>query len=389
MRRLQRAPTCRHFGICGGCSLLDRSIAEQLAGKAARLQALLAPSLGDVELEVDVPEHTPLHHRTKLLYPVRADRQGRPQVGIYARGSHDLVHILECRTQDRALTELGLRIEQVLRELRLVPYDETTGRGFVRAIHARLAPGTGELLCGIVTTGGLFPASAEFAAGVRAAAQDLPGRPRLVGVMRSLHDRPGNFLLGDRHLPLAGRDHQIDRASGLEFRITFGSFYQVHRAADRLLYQAGLAMAGSVRGMRVVDGYGGVGGFGLRLAAAGAAEVLVVEDHPQASRDAEHNARRNRLAQVRVIAAPFATADLPGDVDLLIADPPRSGLQEAGLQRLLAAQPRRVLLVSCSAESAARDLTGLVAGGYRAVRARLADLFPHTEHVESLVLLTR
>jgi 23S rRNA (uracil1939-C5)-methyltransferase len=373
--------------------MLDRPIGAQLEQKAERLRQGLGPLLAGIPVDHDVPRQAPVHHRTKLLYPVRPDARGAAQVGIYARGSHDLVRILECRTQDPALTELGLRVERILRELDLVPYDETNGRGFVRAIAARIAPGTGELLFGIVTTGGLFPQSAEFAERVRAAARILPpgpaGRPRLVGVLRSLHDRPGNFLLGSRHVPLAGRDHQIDRAGALELRVSFGSFYQVHRDADRLLYRAGLAMAGDLRGRHVVDAYGGVGGFGLRAAAAGARSVRIVEDHPQASRDAKHNAERNRLAQVAVLPVAFAEAALEPPIDLLIADPPRSGLQEAGVARVLAAAPPRLLLVSCALEAAVRDVRALAAGGYAPAAVRIADLFPHTDHCESLILLER
>lgn len=387
-----RPPECRHFGECGGCSLLDQPIGWQLHDKAARCEALLAPYLGGVRLATAVPERTPLHFRTRLLYPVRANAKGHATVGIYAFQSHDLVRIEECRTQDRWLTAFGLVAERALRDLRVVPYDPARGKGHVKALWARLAGGTGEVLAGVVTRPGEFAEGRLLAERLqRDAGQLVAGNAarRLVGVVHSLSERDDEFLLGDRHVPLLGRDHVVDRRDGLEFRISAGSFYQIHAGAHALLYAPALAMCGDVRGLRVVDGYGGIGAFGLRLARAGAADVLVVEESAAACRDAEHNARSNGLGNVRVQHSSFAGATLPGGVDLCVVDPPRAGLQRAGITSLLRARPARILHVACAVESLAQDLAGLCAAGYRVRAARLCDLFPHTEHTEILTLLQR
>lgn len=366
-------------------------IAAQWSDKLDRVATLLAPFLDGVELRGEAGEHPPLHFRTKLLYPVRPDARGRPSLGIYARRSHDLVRIEECRTQARALTEIGRRAEQILRDLRITPFDERDASGFVRAFHARLAPGTGELLLGVVTRPGIFDAGSALADRLLEAAK-LPragGKQiRAVGVVRSISERTDNFLLGERHVPLKGRDHVIDRQDGLEFRIGLGSFYQVHRAAQQVLYAPALAMAGDVTGQRVVDGYGGIGTFGLRFAKAGAARVEIVENGASSCRDARHNAERNGMAdRVTVIEQPFAGAEFAPGADLLVVDPPRSGLGEDGCARVQAASPGRILHVACSAQALARDLQILTAQGYRVDAAQVCDMFPHTEHVEVLTLL--
>lgn len=383
-------PQCRHFGTCGGCSLLDQPIAWQLHDKVAAVEQLLQPFLGEQRIAFEAPASSPQHFRTRLLYPVRSERDGLPIVGIYEFRSHHVVRIEECRTQDLWLTALGRAMEGVLRDMRLEPYHPGSGRGHIKAIQARLAAGSGEVLAGIVTRPGAFPAGPAFAAAVIAAAERLKaGRShrRLVGVVHSISDRDDEFLLGDRHLPLRGRDHVVDRRDGLTFRISAGSFYQVHAGAHALLYRPALAMCGDVRGLRVVDGYGGVGGFGLRLAKAGAASVTIVEDNEASCRDAEHNAKANGCANVEVMRASFAAARLPDEPDLLVVDPPRSGLGD-GVVRALAARPKRMLYVACAADSLARDLATLTNSGYRVAAARLCDLFPHTEHVELCVLLT-
>src|SRR5690606_38678771 len=105
--------------------------------------------------------------------------------------------------------------------------------------------------------------------------------------------------------------------------------------------------------------------------------------------DAEHNAKVNELPNVTVQRTAFAGSTLPAGIDLCVVDPPRSGLQPAGVAVLLRAKPKRVLHVACSVEALARDPGQLTAGGYQVTAVRVCDLFPHTEHVEVLTLLER
>ena len=371
---------CRHFGVCGGCSLLDQPVAWQLHDKVAACEAMLAPYLDGVKVEHELPQRAQRWFRSRLLYPVRQDRDRKPILGIYEYRSHHVVRIEECQTQDLWLTELGKRVEDILRELRLEGFHPGRRRGVAKAFWARLASGTGEVLAGLVTRPGPFAEGARFAELLESAAGELPqrGRPRrLVGVMHSISDRDDDFLLGDRHVPLRGRDHVVDRRDGLSFRVSAGSFYQIHSGAYQLLYAPAIAMCGDVDGKRVVDGYGGIGAFGLRLAAAGARDVLVVEDNAAACRDAEANAAANELPQVRVQRASFPKADLPEDCDVMVVDPPRSGLQRAGVDAVLKSRPLRLVYMACAAEALQRDLAPLTAGGYRVTAMRLCDLFPH------------
>jgi tRNA/tmRNA/rRNA uracil-C5-methylase (TrmA/RlmC/RlmD family) len=117
--------------------------------------------------------------------------------------------------------------------------------------------------------------------------------------------------------------------------------------------------------------------------------VCIVEASAAACADAEHNVRSNALGGVSVVRAPFADASFAARPELMIVDPPRAGLMQAGVARVLAAEPERLLHVACSDASLARDLAGLATGGYRVRAMRLVDLFPYTDHVEVLTLLAR
>jgi 23S rRNA (uracil1939-C5)-methyltransferase len=381
-----------HFGVCGGCSLLEQPVAWQLHDKVAKCEELMAPLLDGQRIAFELPDRPQRYFRSRLLYPVKQDVDRQALLGIYEYRSHHVVEIEECQTQDLWLTELGKTVQGILREMRIEGFHPNRRRGIAKAFWARLASGTGEVLAGLVTRPGEFAEGQEFATKLIEQAKRIPnpGRPReLIGVMHSISDREDDFMLGDRHVPLRGRDHVVDRRDGLSFRISAGSFYQIHSGAGALLYRPAIAMCGDVTGKTVVDGYGGVGAFGLRLAKAGAKEVLVVEDNLAACRDAEHNATENNLPQLSVQRASFTKAKLPGNVDLMIVDPPRSGLQRIGVDKVLAASPKTLVYVACAAEPMALDLKTLTANGYQLTAMRLCDLFPHTEHVELVARLDR
>lgn len=382
--------TCPHFGKCGGCSQLDVPVSEQLGRKVARARELLGPHLGEAEVEHALPPRTPRYDRTAILYPVQPRRRGAA-LGIYRRGTHQVEPIRDCRVQQRALTTFGRLAADVIQRHGVPAYDDRTGEGVLRAIRARVMPSTRELLVGAVATTNKFPGRdalvrdlAEAARGLR----DEQGRPlQLVGAVLNVNERPGNALLGPQTHALHGQAWQRDQVGELVIRVSFESFYQLHRHAEAVLFRPALAMLGDVGGMRVVDGYGGVGAFALRLLRDGAAHVTLVESSPSSCADARHNLDRFGLSRAEVREQPVGAAALPA-CDALVVDPPRAGLMEAGAAAVAACSAPRVLLVSCSLASLARDLDRLAAT-HRVARLRLCDLFPHTDHVEAVTLLER
>jgi 23S rRNA (uracil1939-C5)-methyltransferase len=381
---------CSHFGLCGGCSLLDQPIAAQLEDKVARTRTLLAPYLNGITPEVSLPPRTPRHDRISILYPIQP-KGHHPTMGIYRRGTHEVEEISDCRIQHKALTEFGIRATKIVAHANIDAYDETTGEGYLRAIRARIMPGTNELMIGLIATTSRFVGRDKLMAKLASAASDLrddQGRPvKLVGVVLNINESPGNMLMGDRTISLQGDQWQHDRVGDLRIQVGFQSFYQLNRHAEAVLFKPALQMLGDVTGLRIVDGYGGVGTFTLRLLRDGAAHVTLVESSPTACADARANLRRNGFDNGEVFEQAFGTMPMP-QCDLMIVDPPRAGLQELGAKAVLKNAPPRVLLVSCSQESLARDLE-LLARNYRVTAMRLCDLFPHTEHIETLTMLER
>lgn len=390
MSNLASTQQCRHFGVCGGCSLLDVPIAEQLAQKQRRARDLLAPFLDGIEPAITLPPRPPRHDRTTILYPAQL-RDGELQLGIYRTGTHEIEPIEDCRIQHKTLTALAVRVGELLRELHLPVWNEATGHGLVRAFRARVMGGTNELLLGLVTSRTEFSERDRLTRELQALGsglRDEQGKPiHLVGIVQNVNPQPGNVLLGPIAKALRGDVWQHDHVGGLRFRVSWTSFYQLNRHAEAILFKPALALLGDVKGLQVVDGYGGVGTFMLRLLRGGAAHVVSIESSPSACADARANLRANGFGNGDVREEPFGARPLPA-CDLLVVDPPRAGLLAQGTAAITGAMPARVLLVSCSLASLARDLAALVPA-YRVTACQLCDLFPHTEHVEVLTMLER
>lgn len=329
----------------------------------------------------DTPELPPRHERVRLLWPVQPAPAGLT-MGLYRRGTHDVIEPRSCELQEPRLTALAATQRELFCELGVTPYDESTHDGDLRAYSARFVPSTGELLQGLVTRTESLPEG--LAAALHERAQSIDGFTP-VGVVHNVNPDRGNALLGRSSHAVLGRDHVFDTVDGLVFRISFDSFYQLHRRADALLYRPALDMLGDVTGKRVVDGFGGVGTFGLRLAARGAA-VTLIESAPSSCADAKHNANANNL-DLQVLTTRFEAAEVEQHPDLLVVDPTRAGLRPSGCARVMALTPDEILYVACGLPALARDLREL--SGFRLEEVRLVDLFPHTDHVEILARLRR
>ncbi|MBK9384567.1 MAG: 23S rRNA (uracil(1939)-C(5))-methyltransferase RlmD [Planctomycetes bacterium] len=391
----ERSPRCRHFGVCGGCDTLDRAYEEQLERKGASLRALFQPLAGELVRELAVrPSPQIARYRNKAIYPVRPGGSLGVVAGFYRRGTHELVDVRECAVQEPCLTQALNALREALHELRLPPYDERDGSGFVRALYGRVATGTGELLLGVVTRGGEFPRGAELARRAQRAAEGLAterGKSvTLAGFVRSIHDEPGNRLLGERCVPLLGRGVLNERLGRLHLEISMGSFYQVNAPATIELYRLVEEALGTEPLGRVVEAYAGIGSLALWIAPR-ARELWTIELARSAVRDARRNFTKAGLDPSRILEGRVEErlAQIEGPIDALIVDPPRAGLSPEVLRAVLARGPQRLVYVSCDPRTLHRDAAALLAGGYRLFGLAAVDLFPHTTHVETLATFVR
>ena len=377
------APCPLHHS-CGGCQLQHLPYPAQLRRKMAREIALLGP-FGHVEPILGMAD--PTHYRNKVCAAFGLDRKKHIVSGIYQPGSHRIVPVDSCLIEDEIADSIIVDIRHMLRDFKIQVFDERTGRGFLRHVLVRRGFQSGEVMVVLVAASPIFPTQKPFVKKL------LETHPEITTVVLNVNDRFTPVVLGEREKVLYGAGTIEDTLCGHRFRISPRSFYQVNPVQTEVLYGRAVELAALTGAETVLDAYCGIGTIGI-TASAGAGQVIGVELNRDAVRDAIANAKLNGLKNC------WFTAGDAGDYmqgmlregirpDVVFLDPPRAGSDEKFLSALLKTRPARVVYVSCDPETLARDLGVLTRGGYAVQKIQPVDMFPFTEHVETVVLLTR
>ena len=374
---------CPAAAKCGGCQLTRLSYAEQLQWKQQRMAELLD---GICEVRPILGMDDPFHYRNKVHAVLAVDKAGKPISGVYAMGTHRVVPVRHCLIEDRRADRIIQTIVAMLPAYKLRIYNEYTHRGFLRHILIRTGHVTGQIMVVLVATSLEFP-------GKKAFVQELIQRhPEITTVVLNCNQRETSMVLGTKKITLYGEGYMEDELCGKRFRISPQSFYQVNAKQCEVLYRTAIDAAHLTGAETLLDAYCGTGTIGL-CASDGCKQLIGVELNADAIRDAKENARRNGVENARFLcddAGRFMQklAKEGNAPDVVMMDPPRAGSDQKFLQSLLMLKPKRVVYVSCNPETLARDLRVLVDGGYRAEWATPVDMFPGTEHVETVVLLS-
>ena len=314
-----------------------------------------------------------------------AQRQGQIVSGVYQSALHRIVPVSDCLIEDKVADQIIVTIRKLLKSFKIRPYDEDTGRGTLRHVLVRRGWRSGEILVVLVTAHGMLPGKRNF---VRALLQQ---HPDITTVVQNINAGQTSLVLGAHSEVLYGPGYIREQLGDFTFRISPRAFYQINPVQTEVLYRTALEYAGLTGTETVVDAYCGTGTIGI-FASRVAARVIGVENNRDAVRDAISNAKANRADNVR-----FYTADasdfLQGmakageHADVVILDPPRAGSDERFLSAVTTVAPERVVYVSCNPETLARDLGYLTRHGYRVERIQPVDMFPHTEHIETVCQL--
>ena len=381
-------PSCPVFGTCGGCQLQHIDYDQQLVLKTDAVRDALA-RIGKFDAPQVLPTlgmASPWGFRNKAQFPVAA-RRGRLVAGFYATGSHFLVPIETCPVQHPLNNKIMAETLKVAARHALPAYDERSGEGILRHILAKVATETGQGMAALVTNTRTLPREREVA-------QEIANRvPGLVSIMQNINQERTNVILGAVTRPLFGETTIEDRVGGLRFRLSAESFAQTNPAQAKVTYDQALAYANVSVADVVVDAYCGIGTITLLLARK-AGKVYGVENVAAAVEDAKTNAKLNRITNVEFLLGD-AEKVLPDLAKrgvrptVLVLDPPRKGVDNQVIQAALAMMPQRIVYVSCEPSTLARDLAKLASGGYRLIEAQPVDMFPHTAHVETVVLMSR
>ena len=373
---------------CGGCPLLGLDYAEQLKQKEEKVRALVG-KYGPVHPIRGMEQ--PYHYRNKVISTFATGWGGKLTSGIYAANSHKVLPVESCLLQDEVLDKTMQAVRAAANACRYQPYDEDKGTGLVRHCLLRRGVATGQVMVVLVTAQPVLPGAKHF---VKALLAEAAQRGVTVTtVVQNVNSRKTSVVLGEAEKVLYGKGFILDTLCGKTYAISPRSFYQVNPAQTAVLY--GLAVeAAKLTGKEVVlDAYCGIGTIGL-TAADHAKQVVGVELNRDAVQDAIGNARHNGVKNARFFAADatrwIGEAAAAGEkADVIFMDPPREGSTPEFLASVARMAPKRVVYVSCNPVTLARDLATLTKLGYKAEGFTPVDMFPHTEHVETVVLLSK
>lgn len=377
---------CPVYRKCGGCQLQNMSYERQLIWKQDRCQKLLG-SFGKVQPILGM-EH-PYHYRNKVQAAFAWDRRGGKIIsGVYQSGTHRVVAVDSCLTEDEKADEIIVTVRKLLKEFKLRPYEEDTGRGFLRHVLVKRGFQTDELMVVLVTGTPVFTAKRHFTEAL------LKLHPEITTIVQNVNAGRTSMVLGKNEKVLYGPGTITDLLCGCRFRISAKSFYQINPVQTEILYGKAMEFAGLTGKERVLDAYCGIGTIGLVAAKQGAGSVLGVEVNPGAVRDAIFNAKENGVKNCFFTCADagqfMEEAALEREsFDVVFMDPPRAGASREFLTALCALAPKRVVYISCNPETLARDLSFLRANHYRVKALQPVDMFPHTQHIECVTLLAR
>jgi len=373
---------------CGGCPLLKMNYADQLKAKQNKVQTLMG-KLAPVEPIRGMAE--PWHYRNKVISTFATDARGKLTSGIYAANSHKVLPVQSCLLQDETLDAVVDAVRAAAGRCRYEAYNEDKGTGNLRHVLCRRGFASGEVLVTLVTAQAVLPGAKNF---VKALLEEAKKRGvPVTTVVQNVNPRATSAVLGEAERVVYGKGYILDTLCGHTFAISSRSFYQVNPVQTEVLYGLAVKAAKLMGREKVIDAYCGIGTIGL-TAAPHAASVVGVERNADAVRDAIGNARHNRIANARFYAADatewIERAAADGEkADVVFMDPPREGSTPEFLRSVARLAPQRIVYVSCEPTTLARDAALLTQLGYRAERVWPVDMFPHTNHVETVVLMSR
>ena len=383
-------PFCPVYKRCGGCSLQHMTYEKTLEFKRQVVIDNLTRIGGFSEIKVNgaLGMDNPHNYRNKAQYPLGMGKNG-PIAGFFARRSHEIIDTPVCGIQHSLSDKAKDIVLGFVKALNIPVYDESTEKGLIRHVVTKTAFGTGEIMVIIVATRPEIPKVNKLIYRLK---RDIPG---LASIILNVNSKPGNIVLGEQNIVLFGKDTIEDKLEDLSFEISPLSFYQVNSIQTQVLYNKAIEYANLTEDENVYDLYCGIGTITL-FAARKANMVIGIESVSETVEAAKRNAAKNNINNVEFYAgeAEKIFPKLFNDgkkADVVFIDPPRKGCDEALLKALADMAPSRIVYVSCNPSTLARDLKYLCStdAGYELREVQPVDMFPWTEHVETVVLMSR
>ena len=391
---VERAPyeieaTCDHYGVSGGCLQQVIPYEKQLEFKVDEVKKLFTDAnrtTGEFLGIEGSPEIN--HYRNKMEYSFGDETKGGDlNLGMHMVGKRfGIVNIAECCLTDDDFAKVSRATLEYFRKAELPYYRVMAREGFLRHLVVRKAQKTGEIMVNLVTTTQIDFDLTEYAEVIKGLKFD----GILKSVIHTENDSLSDTVAADKINVLFGEDYITEELLGLNFKISPLSFFQTNSLGAEKLYSLVREFMGDAENKEVFDLYCGTGTIG-QIAAGKASKVTGVELIEEAVVAANENAKLNGLDNCTFIAGDVAEVikTMTGNPDIIILDPPRSGVHPKAMEYVIKFKAKQIIYVSCNPKTLVDDLAALEMGGYDIEKTLLMDMFPHTPHVETIVKLNK
>lgn len=380
-------PLCAVAAKCGGCQLQHLSYEGQLQYKTKKVKNALQKiaQIENVEVLSTLGMSDCWRYRNKVQFPVGSDN-GKLKIGFYGKRSHRIVDTQQCFLQHEMSDKIIEIIRAFVEQYAISVYDEQNHRGLLRHILIKVGFSTGQVMVCFVINGEELPHCDVIVEQL----QQIKG---MTSVVLNVNKQKTNVILGQKNIVVWGKECIVDKIDHFEFEISPLSFFQVNPVQTKVLYQKALEFADLKGEETVLDLYCGIGTISLFFAQK-AKSVVGCEIVAEAVADAQKNAKRNHVQNVEFVQG--AAEDVAQmlyqkglKADVVVIDPPRKGCDKRVLDTIVHINPQKIVYVSCDPATMARDVKILIEQNYDLKMVQPVDMFPHSKHVECVVLIQR
>ncbi|MGD8306281.1 MAG: 23S rRNA (uracil(1939)-C(5))-methyltransferase RlmD [Ignavibacteria bacterium] len=398
-------PRCKHFGTCGGCKQQNLKYETQIKYKRELVRETVKhiSGLTTYELGPIIPSEKVFYYRNKMEYSfsnlrwLTREELSKDKIldrnfalGLHIPKIYDKVlDIDECFLQSETSNKILNFTRNYFKEKKCPIYSTKTHQGYLRHLVIRHSDKSKDLMVNLVTS-----KEDEILMGDYSSAL-VKNVPEITTVVNNINTKKASIALGEYEKVFYGDGFIYDTIGKFKFRISANSFFQTNTIQAENLYNMALQFADFSGNEIVYDLYSGAGTIALFIS-GGVKKVFGFESVDSAVSDANENTSINNVANVSFVKADLYKSILPviednkiPKPDVIIADPPRSGMHKNTVYDVINLNPYKIVYVSCNPATQARDLKLLVNAGYTLAKIKPVDMFPHTYHVENVALLIK
>jgi 23S rRNA (uracil-5-)-methyltransferase RumA len=382
-------PVCNHFEICGGCLIQTMPYELQLDYKEKYIKGLLDQVIEDeYEFQKIIPSPKPLEYRNKMEFSFGDEYKDGPlSLGMHRRGKfYEMVRVDTCKLVDDDFTKILSVVLDYFRGNNATFHHVRSHTGYLRHLVVRKTEKSGEILVNLVTSSQGQLNDEEF----KKIILELELKGKIKGILNTINDTLSDMVQCDELRVLYGDSHITEELLDLKFDISPLSFFQTNSSGAEKLYSVVRDYIGDTKEKTIFDLYSGTGTI-AQIVSPIAKKVIGIEIIEEAVEKAKENARFNNLENCEFIAGDVLkkVEELEDNPDIIIIDPPRSGIHPKAIKKIINFKPETFIYVSCNPKALLTDIPEFTEAGYKIEKTVAIDMFPQTGHCETVLKIVR